>query len=73
MKRWNEEQKYCKRQQKIVKCLGFKYNKPLGKYRKRKGLDCGNPQCHLCHCDKFPRRRLTRKEQISLQDFKEND
>lgn len=28
-------------------------NEAPGKYKKRKALDCGNPQCHVCHLDKI--------------------
>jgi len=34
----------------------------LGRYRKRKAMDCGNPQCGVCHSDKYPKRDLTTQE-----------
>jgi len=36
-----------------------------GRFRKIKNLDCGVPQCWLCHSDKFPVREKTRKELIA--------
>lgn len=37
-------------------------DKQKGRFRKKKALDCGNPQCHLCHSDKYPKRELTYRE-----------
>lgn len=37
-------------------------------YRKHKALDCGNPRCHLCHSDKFPKREPTRQEVLCTGD-----
>lgn len=37
--------------------------KPMGKFRKRKPLDCGKSQCVCCHGDaKYPKRKPTRQE-----------
>lgn len=42
-----------------------------GRFRKKDAFDCGNPQCKICHSDKFPKREPTRKEIKSNLDFKE--
>jgi hypothetical protein len=42
-----------------VECI---CDKQKGRFRKKKDLDCGNPRCHMCHSDKFPKRKLTRRE-----------
>jgi hypothetical protein len=43
----------------------------VGRFRKKKGLDCGNPRCGICHKDKFPKRTPTDQEEISRLGFKE--
>lgn len=64
MKRWHEEIHIAKRHAKDAIRLRGKQHRfnNLGRFRKRDGYDCGNPACHLCHSDKFPRRELTRPE-----------
>lgn len=42
-----------------------------GRYRKRKPLDCGNPQCGICHSDKFPKRETTYREWVADLKFRE--
>lgn len=45
----------------------------VGRFRKKDAWDCGNPQCGICHQDKFPKRQLTNKEirsNISLKEQK---
>jgi len=37
-------------------------DKQKGRFRKKKDLDCGNPRCHMCHADKYPKRELTYRE-----------
>jgi len=69
MKRWHQDytksfkewKKHCKDH------VEFNYpcNDQVGRFRKRKALDCGNPQCYICHSDKYPKRNLTRQELIS--------
>ncbi len=43
----------------------------VGRFRKRDAWDCGNPQCYMCHSDKFPKRSLTEQEIKSNLSFKE--
>lgn len=46
------------RQKKILKEIGT----DIPVYRKKHALDCGNPQCSLCHGDKYPERLDTTQE-----------
>jgi hypothetical protein len=69
MKRWHEESAKAKKQCKAYKdnfreAPGFEcvWVDQVGRYRKTKGLDCGNPRCFICHSDKFPKRSLTKYE-----------
>ena len=41
----------------------------IGRFRKCKGLGCGNPRCQLCHSYKFPRRLETRQEVMARKVF----
>ena len=43
----------------------------VGRFRKKKAFDCGNPKCGICHQDKFPKRSPTEQEVMSDLDFKE--
>lgn len=43
----------------------------VGRFRKIKAFDCGNTQCTICHHDKYPSRRKTRREVRSDATFKE--
>jgi hypothetical protein len=43
----------------------------VGRFRKKKSFDCGNPRCQICHSDKFPKREPTEQEIISKTDFKQ--
>jgi len=54
--RRHRAEKFIKKQLKIARCNGITYSQP-GRYRKRRAMDCGNPQCTLCG---NPRRRTTR-------------
>lgn len=58
MKRWHDEVDHCRRQRR----RDVFRQRPLGRYRKRHGLDCGKTQCGVCHGDKYPRRELTIQE-----------
>lgn len=64
MERWHLEVRHCRRES----CCDVRHNRDpwwaaqLGRYRKRKALDCGNPRCGVCHSDKFPKRDLTPQE-----------
>lgn len=42
--------------------IHYDWAKQVGRFRKKKAFDCGNPQCKLCHSDKFPKREKTRQE-----------
>lgn len=42
-----------------------------GRFRKKDAFDCGNPQCGICHSDKFPKRDKHEHELKSELDFKE--
>ena len=61
MKRWHDEIAIAERGSKLRASI-FGTRLELGRYRKRHAMDCGNPQCHLCHSDKFPKRQRTRAE-----------
>lgn len=52
-----------------VKCT---CDEQIGRFRKKDAWDCGNPQCFICHSDKFPKRQKTNKELTSEKDFKES-
>jgi hypothetical protein len=41
---------------------GFKYDNEKGRFRKSSTFDCGNPQCFICHSDKYPKRSKTKNE-----------
>jgi hypothetical protein len=43
----------------------------VGRFRKKDAWDCGNPQCGICHSDKFPKRSLTNREVKSNFSYKE--
>ena len=42
-----------------------------GRFRKRHPFDCGNARCHICHGDKYPRRKKTRHEMLAGMNFRE--
>ncbi len=42
-----------------------------GRFRKKDAWDCGNPQCGVCHSDKYPKRELTRGEERNYVSFRE--
>lgn len=82
MRRWHEEEHIGKRR---VKAWNYDYmtrmgdgaaalperTRQVGRYRKRHPFACGNPRCGICHSYKFPKRELTRNEQIAELNFKE--
>lgn len=41
------------------------------RFRKVHPLDCGNKQCRICHSDKYPTRKLTKKENEQREDYEE--
>jgi hypothetical protein len=69
MKRWHEEIAHYRRQCKTDARWGR--SRPLGCYRKRHALDCGNPHCGVCHNDKFPKRGLSDQEVRANVSWKE--
>ncbi len=82
MKRWHEELQISRRRfwsynkwlygnNQMETCCLRDGKVQYGRYRKRKPLDCGNPQCGLCHSDKFPKRSLTHREQEADLKFRE--
>jgi hypothetical protein len=42
-----------------------------GRFRKKDAWDCGNPRCHMCHNDKFPRRSKHEQELLSELSLRE--
>lgn len=47
-KRWHLDKYKMIKQKKLDR-----RNKPLGYYRKRKAMDCGNAQCYICSSEKL--------------------
>ena len=45
--------------------------KQIGRFRKKKTLDCGQRRCFVCHSDKFPKRERTYQERCSELKLKE--
>jgi hypothetical protein len=43
----------------------------VGRFRKKDAWDCGNPQCGVCHSDKYPKRTKHEHEIKSDVSFKE--
>lgn len=89
MKRWHEDFTRTNREwkEKNINCMMWIHDlnnseilssakfTQKGRYRKKDAWDCGNPQCGVCHSDKFPKRKKNRKEKLSdikfLEDKKE--
>lgn len=42
-----------------------------GRFRKQKAFDCGNPQCDMCHSNKYPKRYQTYQEWAADLKLKE--
>lgn len=75
MKRWHEEKAMMKRQLAVMEmCQRQTYGriesprvhdrfKPLGRYRKKHALDCGNARCGICH----------RHKRLAKNDGRERD
>ena len=42
-----------------------------GRFRKQKAFDCGQPQCCMCHGDKYPKRYVTYQEWASQLKLEE--
>lgn len=75
MKRWHQEAGFSARRfwgYVRLMTFGTRFTGPeIGRFRKRAPLDCGNPQCGLCHGDKYPKRSKTSQEVLSDLDFRE--
>jgi hypothetical protein len=76
MRRWQEDQHAMRRQSKIwvgslhdVGEYSSKFDKPLGKFRKRRAHGC-KPRCRLCHADKLDGRK-THQEMKKIIGTKE--
>lgn len=83
MKRAALEHEHCKRQMKLRRwhetrggLLPDMMPVPLskravqaGRYRKLKAFDCGNPQCGICHSDKFPKRNDGKQKQALAREM----
>lgn len=71
MKRWHEDYNHSLREWKENCRHNYESTLKVGHFRKRQSLDCGKVQCSICHSCKFPKRELTRKEDLSNRSFKE--
>jgi hypothetical protein len=72
MKRWHDEIGVLHRRRKFLRSIERHYfQRELGKFRKKKPLDCGKTQCKLCHSDKYPKRELSKRDIIDNLSFKE--
>lgn len=74
MKRWQEDAKVMRRQRAVMEMcqLGMRteapkmHEQPLGRYRKKHALDCGNARCGICHRHK----RLAKNDGKSANDVR---
>ena len=71
MKRWHEDYNHSLREWKENSRHNYQSDLEVGRFRKRKSLDCGKASCGICHSDKFPKREITRKEDLANRSFKE--
>lgn len=70
MRRYHEEKHIISRRQEQARdSYGGEYKNP-GHYRKTH-IGCNKASCHLCHPEKYPKRKPTRKELQAKKD--END
>jgi hypothetical protein len=80
MKRYHEEKHIVEsRLRKYKQLSGYlgpqndQYVPKPGRFRKSlRCLGCGKARCQLCHPEKYPKRKPTRKEQQVNQDFKQS-
>ena len=59
-----------KRQLKVRQKFVHQEETQIGRYRKKHALDCGNPQCGICHSSKILQ-IATHKQNIKDLDFRE--
>lgn len=52
----------------VVEC---ECDEQVGRFRKMDANDCGNPQCWICHGDKYPKRSPHEQEIKSEVSFRE--
>jgi len=52
----------------VVEC---ECDEQVGRFRKTDAYDCGNPQCWICHGDKYPKRSEHEQEIKSAISFRE--
>ena len=78
MRRYHEEKHIIENRVKQRRQLDFAfdvnpdYAPEPGRFRKSlRCSGCGRARCQVCHSDKFPKRKLTKKEIQSKKDFNE--
>jgi hypothetical protein len=79
MRRYHEEKHIIEKRAQLYKQLGGylgpqhdHYVPAVGRFRKTlRCSGCGRARCQVCHPDKFPKRKLTRKEQQANKDFRQ--
>ncbi len=81
MKRYHEEKHIIENRAKLYKELARTISPMLqtaeylpiqGRFRKSlRCAGCGKARCQLCHSEKFPKRKPTRKEEQADNDLKE--
>jgi len=73
MQRYAQEKQRCAElAKKYAHRWGYKIEP--GCFRKSRRIGgCGKARCHLCHSDKFPKRKLTHQEIKSLYKFYEGE
>jgi len=77
MKRYHEEKQLIENRAKEYKRLAGhfgpddnKFVPDVGRFRKTQRCSgCRQSRCAMCHADKFPKRKLTRKEQLATRDL----
>ncbi len=78
MKRWHEDKARLERQRRLYRehvpehpDHETEWVDEIGRYRKKKAMDCGKTHCFICHSDKFPRRCKHEHEIMSDLSFRE--
>jgi hypothetical protein len=67
MRRFQQDKQVMESRRKEMIRLGHEWlaKRPLGRWRKRHPLDCGNPKCGICHSMPRGRPQLSRKQAIN--------